>query len=69
MDRPNSEEQRKDRAAYAAIVPFLLAEVVLLGAAFTGSEPGAAFFGIVFGVNMALALLLIVVVGGRGKRD
>ena len=69
MDQPSSEEQRKDRAAYAASVPFLLAEVVLLGAAFTGSEPSAAFFGIVFGVNMGLALILVVVVGGRGKRD
>ena len=68
MNQPSSEDQRKHRAAYAAIVPFLLAEVVIVVLIFTESEMNRAFFGILFAANLGLALIFALVAAGTHRR-
>lgn len=61
---------KKVTAAYAAIVPFLLAEAILLVLAYTGFDADKTFIAIVFGANIVIAILIYyaVVAGGRQRR-
>lgn len=63
MEETGPRESRKIRAAYAAIVPFVLAEVAILVVAYGGVEVGPEFFGLLLVANIIVATLVAVLVG------
>lgn len=67
MGKTRSRENKKVRAAYAAIVPFVLAEVVILVAEYGGYETHKTFLAIVFGGAIVLAALVFVLMSSGSR--
>lgn len=69
MNGTGPRDTKKVKAAWAAMVPFLLAEAAILVVEFGGFELDKSFFGIVFGINVVLAIIIFgVVMGSRRRR-
>lgn len=69
MNESRPPEDKKVRAAHAAIVPFVPALAIMLLLLYTDLEVGKAFVAITFGASVVLAVLLFAVIAsGRERR-
>lgn len=68
MNQPSPHE-KKLKAAYAAIIPFLLAEAIILVLVYTNFEVSKTFIAIVFGASVVLAALVFAVMASGRQRS